>query len=96
MSIEMRYDTTQYHSRRAFIEQALDPEATVREAVRRGEWTVANAYEEAQEFLVAAIALDSDRDVSEDASWRMGGRLTVEDVAVYILALIAEEAPDAV
>jgi hypothetical protein len=95
------YDTTQYHSKRDFIMQAMDPSNTIRDAVRSGEWTLHNASEEAADYIRYIIDLDFDREAlasmesGEDAermTAKLDGTLTVEDLESYIIDLIAEHA----
>lgn len=83
------YDRTRYHSVRDFIMQALDPGATIQDAIRQGDITRENAAEQAENWMREVIALDPETIEGESDNWRMT-TMDASDLERYILNLIDE------
>jgi len=83
------YDRTRYASVNDFIAQALDPIASIQDAIRQGNITRENAREQAENWMRAVIALDPETVVGESDNPRMTA-MDASDLERYILDLIAE------
>lgn len=91
----IRYNTAYYHSHRDLIQQGLDPDGTLRDAISEGRITRDNVADEAASHVAYLLETDPPLDHDEDCAnggpcdaCRQDGEFTATDLERYLRSLL--------